>query len=242
NQQGLTLPVVEYGHVDGACSVTGGFVYRGRLAPGLRGTYVYADYCNGKTWGISREGNQRTNRLLLSAGFNITSFGEDEAGELYVANASNGSILRVEGAQAPRLTSAGIVNAASFVPGMTPGSLGTVFVAGVLDDGGIVQAQTLPLGASLRNVSVSINGVAAPILALANQNGSEQVNFQTPFGLTGTTASVVVTRGANSSAAAQASIIDPQPAIYTSDGTQAIAVHNSAYTLVTNSRPLARGE
>jgi hypothetical protein len=121
SQQGLTLPVVEYSHAEG-CSITGGFVYRGRLSPGMRGLYFYGDYCSGRIWGLERQGAQWVNRLLLSPGFGITTFGEDESGELYVANANNGTVHRISGSAAPRVLTGGLVNAASFVEGLTPGS------------------------------------------------------------------------------------------------------------------------
>ncbi len=243
NRGGLTLPIFEYSHVNGNCSITGGFVYRGRVSPGLRGTYIYADYCSGQIWGIDRQGTQANNRLLRSAGFNITSFGEDEAGEIYVADATHGAIDHIVGGLAPRFSATGVVNAASFLPGLTPGSLGTVFAAGVLDDPGVLSADHLPFPASLGDVSVTVNGVTAPILALANRNGVEQANFQTPFETPSSgTASVVVTRSGNPSTPADVPIIDPQPAIYTSDGTQAIVVHNADYSLVTTAHPLQPGE
>jgi hypothetical protein len=91
----LTLPVAEYGHGSG-CSVTGGFVYRGQAAPGLRGVYVYGDLCTGRVWGLERQGAGWNNRLLAASGFNITTFGEDEAGELYAAHAATGTIHRIE--------------------------------------------------------------------------------------------------------------------------------------------------
>src|SRR4051794_11629912 len=56
SQQGLTLPVAEYTHADGNCSVSGGFVYRGRVSPGLRGMYLYGDLCSGRIWGVERQG------------------------------------------------------------------------------------------------------------------------------------------------------------------------------------------
>jgi uncharacterized protein (TIGR03437 family) len=242
NMQGLTLPVVEYSHAEG-CSVTGGFVYRGRISPGLRGTYIYSDYCSGRIWGIERQGQQWVNRLLLSSGFAITTFGEDEAGEVYVANTMNGTIYRIEGSRAPRLSAAGVVNAASFVPGLTPGSLATVFVAGVLDDPGILVADRIPLATTLGDVSVTVNGIRAPVDLVANVNGQEQVNFQVPFEITGrAAASIVVARAGAASTAVDVPVIELQPAIYTSDGTRAIVVHNAGYTLVTAARPLESGE
>src|SRR6185369_4272375 len=79
--------------------------------------------------------------------------------------------------------------------------------------------------------------------AVANAGGQELVNFQVPFSLAGqTTAQVTVTRAGQVSTAVAAPVLDAQPAIYSSDGTQAVVVHNVDYTLVSASRPLARGE
>ncbi len=90
---GLVLPVAEYGH-DRGCSITGGYVYRGMAVPGLAGTYLYADYCSGTIWGLDAAAEQPTPRVLLESGANIVSFGEDEAGELYVVDLG-GRVLRV---------------------------------------------------------------------------------------------------------------------------------------------------
>lgn len=76
---GLTLPVVEYGHTVGNCSVTGGFVYRGSI-PSLRGTYLYGDFCSGMIWGLRRNGSAWENLLLLDSPLLISAFGEDEGG------------------------------------------------------------------------------------------------------------------------------------------------------------------
>ena len=241
NPQGLTLPVAEYTHADG-CSVTGGFVYRGRQSPGLRGTYLYGDFCSGTVWGITREGGGFTSRRLAASGFSITTFGQDEAGEMYVA-AANGNIYHITGSVAPVISPGGVVNPASFAAGLTPGSLATVFVAGILDAPGIVLASQLPLATSLNGVSVTVNGIAAPIYGLANANGREQVNFQAPFELAGqSSASVVVTHAGQSSAPVTVTVRDVQPGIYTANGADAIVVHSADYTLVTPARPLVRGE
>lgn len=87
---GLVLPIAEYSHSDG-CSITGGYVYRGAELPGLRGVYLYGDFCSGKIWGI-RPGESP--QLLLDTGANISSFGEDAAGELYVLDLK-GSVFQV---------------------------------------------------------------------------------------------------------------------------------------------------
>lgn len=92
--QGFSLPVAEYDHSSG-CSVTGGYVYRGSSLPALQGAYIYGDYCSGIIWALrpADGGAWRATELLRSA-LNISSFGEDEAGELYVVH-HGGSILRL---------------------------------------------------------------------------------------------------------------------------------------------------
>lgn len=95
NQTGLTLPVAEYAHDGGNCSVTGGFVYRGAQYPALRGIYLYGDFCSGRIWGLRRSGTGWQNQLLLDSTLQIASFGEDEAGNLYVADLNSGELYKV---------------------------------------------------------------------------------------------------------------------------------------------------
>lgn len=87
NSGSLTLPVLDYPHFSGACSVTGGYVYRGAV-PALRGTYFYADFCAGFVRSFRYQNGQPTDQkewpLLSPTGGSITSFGEDAAGELYI--------------------------------------------------------------------------------------------------------------------------------------------------------------
>jgi glucose/arabinose dehydrogenase len=92
---GLTMPVREYDHTLG-CSVTGGEVYRGKVWAPLYGTYLYADYCSGRIWGLQDAGGVWTNRQLTNAPFNITTFGSDEYGELYVSDYNGGRVLRID--------------------------------------------------------------------------------------------------------------------------------------------------
>jgi glucose/arabinose dehydrogenase len=96
NQGGLTLPVLDYPHLSNACSVTGGYVYRGSAAPALRGTYFYADFCNGFVRSFRYQNSQATSQFewpLLSRG-GITSFGEDAQGELYLMT-QGGSLFKI---------------------------------------------------------------------------------------------------------------------------------------------------
>lgn len=95
---GLDVPIVEYGRGDG-CSITGGFVYRGNAVPGVRGHYFFSDYCVGFLrsfkLGSTREGIVPIEWQVGDVG-NVTSFGEDGAGELYVLSA-NGRAYRLSG-------------------------------------------------------------------------------------------------------------------------------------------------
>jgi glucose/arabinose dehydrogenase len=90
---GLVAPVTEYSH-DFGCSVTGGYVYRGSAIPTLVGGYLFSDYCSGRIWAIDPTANEvQEPRVVLETGRNVSSFGEDEAGELYVADLG-GAVLR----------------------------------------------------------------------------------------------------------------------------------------------------
>jgi len=94
-QTGLTLPVAEYDHSQGACSITGGFVYRGAEYPALQGVYLFGDYCSGRIWGMRRSATAVQTSLLLESGLLISAFGEDEAGNLYVADHRDGNIYKI---------------------------------------------------------------------------------------------------------------------------------------------------
>ena len=85
-------PISEYSHSSGRCSITGGYVYRGAQSSLPTGTYVFADYCTGEIF--LRQDGLNTSTVLLDTSLNISSFGEDEAGEIYVVNL-NGSVHRI---------------------------------------------------------------------------------------------------------------------------------------------------
>jgi glucose/arabinose dehydrogenase len=95
DRSGLELPVHEYDR-DAGCSVTGGYVYRGREVPALTGRYLFSDYCTGVVWSLARDpAGKATVETVLKTGFAVSSFGEDEAGEVYLCDHSGGRILRL---------------------------------------------------------------------------------------------------------------------------------------------------
>jgi glucose/arabinose dehydrogenase len=90
----LVGPVQVYSHDDG-CSVTGGYVYRGRAVPAAVGRYFYGDYCSGIVWSFRIESGRAADVRREPFGVDgLTSFGEDASGELYFATAG-GRILKL---------------------------------------------------------------------------------------------------------------------------------------------------
>jgi len=83
----LDLPLWEYSHSLG-CSVTGGYVFRGPGYQRMQGVYFYADYCSGRLWGLRNSGGWQ-NAELLDTSYTVTTFGEDEPGNLYMAHYAN---------------------------------------------------------------------------------------------------------------------------------------------------------
>lgn len=89
-------PIYEYSHSAGNCSVTGGYVYRGRRIPDLYGSYVFADYCAGRLRAFVRsEGRATGARFLGPQVDQVSSFGQDAGGELYVLSLS-GAVYRID--------------------------------------------------------------------------------------------------------------------------------------------------
>ncbi len=90
NQTGLTAPAIDYPNPSGGCSVTGGYVYRGSAIPGLSGHYLYSDYCNRRIKSFRYSAGAAVDQKdwgLTSPG-NVSSFGVDFAGEVYVIGGS----------------------------------------------------------------------------------------------------------------------------------------------------------
>jgi hypothetical protein len=89
--------VYVYSHADSNCSVTGGYVYRGRAVPAAVGRYFFGDYCSGTVWSLriqdASAADVRREPFRVSS---LTTFGEDTAGELYLGT-GNGRIFRLAG-------------------------------------------------------------------------------------------------------------------------------------------------
>jgi glucose/arabinose dehydrogenase len=84
---GAVAPVAEYDHDGGHCSISGGYVYRGSAMPGLQGTYIVGDYCTGVVWTLDADGSAGyALTQVMDTPHRISSFGEDEDGELYLVD------------------------------------------------------------------------------------------------------------------------------------------------------------
>jgi glucose/arabinose dehydrogenase len=95
DRTGLVLPVTEYDRLSPDCSVTGGMVYRGRDFPVLQGIYFYGDYCSGRIRGLRRAEGTWESAVLLNTASRISTFGEDEAGEIFFADHAAGGLYRI---------------------------------------------------------------------------------------------------------------------------------------------------
>lgn len=106
----ITGPVFTYDHsgkgnplgTQGRCSIAGGYVYRGSAIPGLRGTYIFGDYCSSEIWTmttsapfVSNYNAGNASDLMIPGGLVLTSFGQDNLGEVYVA-AVDGKVYRID--------------------------------------------------------------------------------------------------------------------------------------------------
>ena len=128
----LTLPILEETHNPGGwCAIIGGFRYRGAAIPALVGTYLYGDLCLGQIWGATDAGGTWTAQEMLNPGLSISSFGEDQTGEVYVCDLG-GAVYRIDGVAnpIPSLTSLQPNAAIAGDPGFTLNVGGTGFVPG----------------------------------------------------------------------------------------------------------------
>jgi glucose/arabinose dehydrogenase len=93
---GKTFPVAKYSHSLG-CSVTGGHVYRASNFPSLQGYYFFGDYCSGRIWAMHYDDSSAAwiTEQVADTAYNISSFGEDEAGQVYFTALGQGRVLKL---------------------------------------------------------------------------------------------------------------------------------------------------
>jgi uncharacterized protein (TIGR03437 family) len=143
-----------------------------------------------------------------------------------------------------QISTAGVTNGASFLAGFTPGSIVTIFGVGITKNvSGILLASSLPLPTSLGGTSVSISGIQAPLFAVANVGGREQINLQVPYEITGqTTVSIQVNANGVLSNTVQVSVMQAHPGIFTVDGAVGAILHGIGNAPVTASNPALPNE
>ncbi|HEY2932957.1 MAG TPA: PQQ-dependent sugar dehydrogenase [Acidobacteriota bacterium] len=101
DRSALVIPIATYVNPTEGQSVTGGYVYRGPQETPYRGTYFFADFVKSHIWALTENSNATwTRREVLNPGLSISSFGEDQSGELYLVhlggvNRGNGAIYRM---------------------------------------------------------------------------------------------------------------------------------------------------
>ena len=143
----------------------------------------------------------------------------------------------------PRFSAAGSTNAASFAPGLTAGSLGTIFGSALRRGlNGVEVAGTLPWPTELAGISVRLSGKAARLSAVVNVNGQEQINFQVPSELAGLDQAVaVINNNGVESDPVVVRMLPALPGIFTVDGFTGAILGLPDYRLVNNANPTRVG-
>ena len=242
NTAGLMFPIDEYGRKLGS-SVTGGYVYRGRAVPSLAGKYLFADFGSGILWALTELSNGQWRREeLLRTGLNISSFGEDDAGELYLVE-YGGTVRKIASdGREPVVHAPGIVNAASFLFGpIAPGELLSIFGTGIGPEVGVGAQLDLNgrIGRALADTRVWFDEFEAPLLFVR----ADQVSVQAPYGLDGRASATVQVeyQGALSNPVPM-EVADSAPGSFTlAGGAGPGAILNADRSLNSPSNPAARG-
>jgi uncharacterized protein (TIGR03437 family) len=242
---------------DGGPATKASFVTADGIALDSAGGIYISDWAHPDIRKISADGTISTYAGTGGAGYTgdggnaaaaqfsgTTGLTIDSQNNIYVADTSNARIRKVSSVPAIQMT--GIVNGASFVSGaLVPGEIATVFGTNLTFSNGINLAGSLPLATTLLNVQVMVNGTAAPIFAVDNVNGQQQINFQVPYeiaGLTSATVQVVDNGAAGNTVTVPVASAQPGIFTYTVGNTTYGAILHPSYALANTSNPAARGE
>jgi len=117
---GAVAPIYEYHHDHGRCSITGGFVYRGKAIPSLQGTYLFGDNCDGNIEGLRRAADGTVTVTDLHLHVNgLSSFGEDNDGEMYAVGVVDGTVSHIDTVPAAKSSSSNAAPAPSAPPALS---------------------------------------------------------------------------------------------------------------------------
>jgi uncharacterized protein (TIGR03437 family) len=145
----------------------------------------------------------------------------------------------------PEPTINSVVNGASFVGGgIAPGEIATIFGTDLTSSVGINLTSGLPLPATFQKVAVMVNGSAAPLFAVDNVNGQQQINFQVPFEVSGTTANIAVVNNTSTGPTVAVPVLPAHPGIfnYTAGGLVFGAILHANFQLADTADPAVAGE
>jgi uncharacterized protein (TIGR03437 family) len=192
-----------------------------------------------------------------TVGAEIVQYSYDDAGRLIKAAYANGNVIsytydkagnllsRVVGSGAGPAINA-VVNAASFSAGrIVPGEIATIFGTNLTSDTGINLTSGLPLPTTFLKVSVMVNGSPAPLFAIDNVNGQQQINFQVPWEVAGKpSATVAVVNNGVTSPSVAIPVLAAQPGIinYSATGGNFGVILHSNFQLADAAHPVAAGE
>lgn len=178
----LTFPAHQYQHAtNGACSLTGGYVYRGNTYPTLEGQYLYCDYCSGEFWSIvpnTVSGGWTNTPAGTFSVYNYSSFGEDKYGNLYVTGLSDGKVYKVKPNCSLHVTATSI-NASC---GQNNGSAQAIVTGGTAPytyswDNGNTTSSITNMGANVYDVTVTdAAGCVMNVMTYIGQTASYTVN------------------------------------------------------------------
>ncbi len=175
----------------------------------------------------------------------------DSVGNLYIADTGNDRVRKVSSgvsvpAGTPGFSAEGVVNGANFASGgIVPGEIVTIFGSNLTSSTGIHLAASLPLPSELLKVSVTVNGTPAALFAVDNVGGPQQINFQVPWEVSGSsTASIQVSNSGATSPSVTVPVLAAQPAIfnYTAGGRVFGAILHASFQLADAAHPAESGE
>jgi uncharacterized protein (TIGR03437 family) len=163
----------------------------------------------------------------------------------YTYDKAGNLLSRVVGSGSGPVVNA-VVNGASFLPGgVVPGEIATIFGANLTTSSGINLTSSLPLPTSFLNVSVTVNGSPAPLFAVDNVNGQQQINFQVPWEVAGKgNAAIAVINNGAAGAPVAVPVLSAQPAIfsYTVGSNTFGAILHANFQLADTAHPVSAGE